>query len=71
MNMAYDDPNDAPRSDSMRWYKCDACENLHMIMLDEDQQVIATATATREMVMEMLETIDGEPYNDQRVRAQN
>jgi hypothetical protein len=42
-----------------------------MIMLDEDQQVIATATATREMVMEMLETIDGEPYNDQRVRAQN
>lgn len=55
------DPNDAPKADSTRWYKCDACEHLHVILLGEADEPLATAVVSREMLVNMLKTIDDDP----------
>jgi len=54
-------PNDAPKADSTHYYKCDACEHLHVMLIDEDGDCIATAVMSRDMLINMLSTIDDEP----------
>jgi hypothetical protein len=55
------DPNDAPKSNWMHYYKCDACEHLHVLLMSDDNEPIATTVMSREMLMNMLNVIDGEP----------
>jgi membrane-bound inhibitor of C-type lysozyme len=57
--MAYKDPNEAPKADSTRYYKCDACEHLHVMLVDEDDCTFATAVIDRKMLLSMLDVIDG------------
>jgi len=52
------DPNDAPKAYTTRWYKCDACENLHVLLLDEDDEPISTAVISREMILNMLDELN-------------
>jgi hypothetical protein len=59
--MAYSDPNDAPKADATRYYKCDGCEHLHVMLVDADDKTYATAVVHREMLLHMLSVIDGEP----------
>jgi membrane-bound inhibitor of C-type lysozyme len=59
--MAHEDPDDAPKADSTRHYKCDACQHLHMLLMDEDDKTIATAVIDRQTLVHMLSVIDGEP----------
>lgn len=59
--MSYDDPNDAPKADSTRWYKCDACEHLHVLLQDEQDRTIASAVIDEGMLKRMLETVQGPP----------
>ena len=61
--MAHTNPNAAPKADSTRYYKCDGCENLHVMLTDEDENTIATAVMSRDMLLHMLEVVDGEPSN--------
>jgi hypothetical protein len=56
--MASEDPNDAPKADSVSYYKCDGCENLHVLLHDEDDFTIATATMSRDMLLHMLGVVD-------------
>jgi putative IMPACT (imprinted ancient) family translation regulator len=55
------DDEDAEISHSCAWYKCDACAHLHLVLLTDDDMPIATAIIGREMLVAMLQTIDGEP----------
>jgi membrane-bound inhibitor of C-type lysozyme len=55
------DPNDAPKADSTRYYKCDGCQHLHVMLMSEEDNVLATAVMSREMLLEMLEVVDGPP----------
>lgn len=57
--MTYEDPNDAPKADSTHYYKCDHCEHLHMILVDEIGRTYVTAIISRDMLIHMLEVIDG------------
>lgn len=57
--MAYPDPDDAPQADSTRFYKCDACEHLHVMLMDEEDHCHATAVISREMLLGMLAAVDG------------
>lgn len=52
------DPNDAPKAENCRWYKCEHCEHLHVILIDEDDRPIATSVLSREMLEHMLQAID-------------
>jgi hypothetical protein len=54
-----DDENDAPQSDSLVWYLCDECENLHVQLRGENDELIASTILTRAMLVQMIETIDG------------
>lgn len=56
--MNYNDPNDAPKASSTRFYKCDECEHLHVMLLDEFDRFIATAVVSREMLVGMQCCID-------------
>jgi hypothetical protein len=53
--------NDAPKADSTHYYKCDACEHLHVLLMSEGNEPIATAVVSREMLIHMLNVIDDEP----------
>jgi hypothetical protein len=53
--------DDFPRSDSCQWYKCEACEHLHLVLLGEDDEVIAEAILSLDMLNSMLEVINGAP----------
>jgi hypothetical protein len=53
--------DDFPRSDSCRWHKCEACEHLHLVLLDEEDEVIASAIISVDMLKSMLEAINGAP----------
>jgi hypothetical protein len=52
------DPNDAPKADTTKYYKCEACTHLHVLLVDELDETIATAVLSREMLVHMLEVID-------------
>ena len=52
------DENDAPQSDSLVWYLCDECENLHVQLRGENDELIASTILTREMLVQMIEAID-------------
>lgn len=52
------DPNDAPAARITEWYKCDSCGNLHLILLDEHDKIIATAVISKRMLIDMLKAID-------------
>ena len=54
------DPNNAPSADSTRYYKCDGCQHLHVMLVDAEDNVLATAVMSREMLLEMLEVVDGD-----------
>jgi len=54
-------PLDKPHSHDCAWFKCDHCEHLHVILRDEAGEPIATAVVDREMLLDMLKTIDGLP----------
>lgn len=54
------DINDAPAARITEWYKCDSCENLHMILFNENDKVIATAIISKQMLIHMLKTIGEE-----------
>lgn len=57
----YEDPDDAPQADSTRFYKCEACEHLHVMLMSEEDRCYATAVISREMLLGMLAAVDGEP----------
>lgn len=57
--MSYENPDDAPRANSTQWYKCESCENLHIILLDENNESIATAVFDEDMLNRMLSTVKG------------
>lgn len=59
--MAHEDPDDAPKADHTGYYKCDGCSNLHVALYDEDDNCHATAVMSRDMLIHMLEVVDGEP----------
>ena len=61
--MAFQDPNDAPKADHTEYYKCGGCDNLHVALYDEDDNCHATAVMSRDMLLHMLEVVDGEPSN--------
>jgi hypothetical protein len=61
MRTVFDNPNDAPKADSTRYYKCDTCEHLHVILVDEDDRTLASAVYSRVALIHMLEVIDGDP----------
>lgn len=63
-----DDENDAPQSDSLVWYMCSECENLHLQLRGEDDELIATTILTREMLVQMLAAIDGSPASSSTVQ---
>jgi hypothetical protein len=53
-----DQGRNAPISHHARWYKCDSCENLHVVLCSEDDSVIATMTLDYDMLNSMHRTID-------------
>jgi hypothetical protein len=57
--MMHEDPNDVPQAYSTAAYKCEECENLHLILYDDDDNAIATAVLTRQTLIDMLKLIDG------------
>ena len=59
--MPHVEPDQGEIADSVRGYKCDRCEHLHLILLDVDDQPIATALLTQEMLENMLRMIQGPP----------
>lgn len=59
MTTKFEDPNDAPKADRVTGYKCEACEHLHIVLVDEDGLALATAVVSREMLEQMLTMIDG------------
>lgn len=44
----------APGAHSCEWYRCDHCDDLHLIAYDHADQVIATAVLSRDMLRDML-----------------
>jgi hypothetical protein len=60
-HVAYEDCDDAPQADSTRFYKCDGCQHLHVMLMNEDDLCYATAVISREMLLGMLACVDGEP----------
>lgn len=59
--LMFEDPNDAPKADSTRYYKCDGCAHLHVALVDKDDNCYVTAIISREMLVHMLEVLDEEP----------
>lgn len=53
----------APTAHTTLWYKCDACENLHVVLRDEHKRIIATATLDVEMLTDMFRVIAPENKN--------
>jgi hypothetical protein len=53
--------HDVEIADSVRGYKCDHCEHLHLVLLDLDDEPIATAVLTIEMLQNMLRIVQGAP----------
>ena len=47
-------------ADHCRWYKCDHCEHLHVVLLDVDNEPIATAVFSQMMLTHMLAVLTGE-----------
>lgn len=56
-----DDIDRAPRADTVHWYKCDGCENLHVVLCDEENKVIATMVLSEQMLVRMMEVIHEVP----------
>lgn len=52
-----DNPIPLPQSDSMQWFKCDHCDNLHLILFDEDDKPFAAVVINEEQLEDMLETV--------------
>jgi hypothetical protein len=50
-----------PISDSIGWYKCSTCEFLHLRLYAKNGELMATSVISREMIENMLSTIDGPP----------
>lgn len=63
-----DDENDAPQSDSLVWYLCGECENLHVQLRGENDELIASTILTREMLVQMIAAIDGSPASASTVQ---
>ena len=63
-----DDENEAPQSDSLVWYMCSECENLHVQLRGENDELIASTILTREMLVQMIEAIDGSPASASTVQ---
>jgi hypothetical protein len=59
--MVYDNPNHAPKAYSTKYYKCDACERLHVVLVDKDDKYIATAVISRDVLEHMFKVIDDDP----------
>lgn len=59
--MTYDDPNNAPKAHTTQSYKCNRCEHLHVMLMDEQGKYIATAVISRAMLVNMLKVIDDDP----------
>lgn len=59
--MAYRNPNDAPKADTTSYYKCAHCEHLHVMLKDEDDNTLATAVMSYDMLRHMIEVVNGEP----------
>jgi hypothetical protein len=54
------DTEGVPNAHLTRWYKCESCKNLHVVLCDKDGVTFAGATFDKEMLEDMLKTIDGE-----------
>jgi hypothetical protein len=63
----FEDPNDAPTAIATSYYKCGGCDNLHVMLVDENDDTWAKCVIGRDMLLHMLETIDGEPAKDMPV----
>ena len=55
-----DDP-EAPQAYRSFWYKCSHCDNLHTVLLDEEDGVIASMNLSRAMLDDMLRVIEAPP----------
>jgi hypothetical protein len=49
--------HDVPIADSVKAYKCDHCEHLHLVLVDEADAPIASAVLTVEMLEGMLNIV--------------
>jgi hypothetical protein len=58
MTISQQDIDDAPEANMTHWYKCPACEHLHVVLTDEAGDILATAVLSRDMLTTMLETVD-------------
>jgi diadenosine tetraphosphatase ApaH/serine/threonine PP2A family protein phosphatase len=54
------DIDDIEMADACRWVKCPHCGDLHLVLLDADDEPIAVATLSLEMLEHMTGVIKGE-----------
>jgi hypothetical protein len=47
-------------ADHCTWYKCEHCEHLHVVLLDVDNEPIATTVFSQIMLTHMLAVVNGE-----------
>jgi hypothetical protein len=47
-------------ADHCRWYKCEHCDHLHVVLLDIDNDPIATAVLSEDMLKHMLAVVNDE-----------
>jgi hypothetical protein len=51
----------APAAAGTYWFKCDECENLHVVLEDASGEALATMTLDEEMLADMVATIRADP----------